>query len=67
MLLMDTLASARQGTRLVWYEPLAPPSLCSYCQRVYQGARDVIERAGGIEVWAESVEERVADDGLVRS
>jgi hypothetical protein len=55
LLLMDTLASVRAGTRLVVLDPPVDPSVCEECAAAYAEAKATIMAAGGLTAWVESV------------
>jgi hypothetical protein len=52
LLLMDTLAALRAGTRVVVFDPLVRPDVCDACSAAYAEARRIIEAAGGLRAWA---------------
>jgi hypothetical protein len=46
------------GGRVILFAPFAPPSLCEVCEAGYEMAGGVVEAAGGLKVWAESMSRR---------
>jgi hypothetical protein len=55
LLLAHTIASVRMNQPMIVFEPSAWLAACERCQEAYAEARSVIEQAGGLKAWCESV------------